>query len=350
MKKLSRRLFLSCVWLMIFAIALSACGSTSGNSGSAGNSGSSDSPKSSGTEVIKVGNSLPFLSGEWFLEVDDSVRAHFSEDAGYSVTTVSCEGSAAQQVTDIENLIASGCKIIVIGSLDPSGTADVLKRARQEGIFVFDWGAGTLGDPEAYDARTTGDSVAMGRYNAEMASDWVNERYPDAEDGSIDAIVVTWRSTEDNSLRDDGMMELESINPKFNVVDVHDLPAAISDESVTEYIEMALDRYPTVKVFLLHDSSHAVIANEVIMRNAEMNPEEIGLFACGTTQDAFQLMKKSSNNESVLRGLISSGDIAACVYKGWEMYSNGELNDDNKVIVIETPKITLENLDEYIIE
>lgn len=76
--------------------------------GAAGSSEGAGLPSGS-----KIGFSTLTLAAEFFSVLDESVHEYLERD-GYEVVTLSCEGNAATQVSDIENLISMNCDAILL--------------------------------------------------------------------------------------------------------------------------------------------------------------------------------------------------------------------------------------------
>ena len=66
---------------------------------------------------------------------------------------------------------------------------------------------------DAYDSVTVADQYQIGEAIAQNASDWVDATFPDAEDGSIDAVIIKLPTDAENIKRDEGMDTIAN-NPR----------------------------------------------------------------------------------------------------------------------------------------
>lgn len=341
----------------MMAFAAVGCGSTDSGSSDGTNDvqtgvESSETADASGENTVsgenhKVGISLAYLSADWFVELADNATAAF-EAAGMEVTTVSCEGNAAQQVTDVENLITSGCDILIIGAADPGTIQGTMEQAIADGLVVLTWGFDEEAEGIYSVNMTSAQSKVIGEITAQMAVDWVDETFPDAEDGSIKTAILGFSVDEENTKRDDGLQEISDMSSKIDLVDFYDFGTDISDEKTTSYIEMLLDRYPDIQVIIGHDSAQATVVNEVIMRTAGLDTEKIGVFAAGTSQDSLATLQDSANGTGVVKGLVDLGDIGTAFYDAYVAYLNGELTDTNGCYELPMNTVTGENVADYI--
>ena len=294
----------------------------------------------------KVGFSTITLGAEFFSNLDDAVHARL-EEAGYEVITLSCEGNAATQVSDIENLITMDCEAIFFFAVDPDAIVDVCKRARQEGIKVYGC-ACTIEDTEAYDKIINTDQYAAGLEDARLAANWIDATFPDAEDGSIDVVVIGNTASVDGNKRTNGEQMITELTSKANLVEVFDLSGATnSNIKAQEYAEMMQSKYPDLKAIICYGCDDAMGTNEVYMRDSSLNRDEFAIFGVDVSDAVYKLIADSANNDALLRGTVSLGaDLSLDVY---ECLIDADLEwmDENKNIFKPVQPITLENLGEF---
>lgn len=108
----------------IMVVVLAACG------GEQGNGGSGDGAKGS------VGISMPTKSSERWVSDGDNMKKEF-QALGYSVDLQYAEDVIENQVSQIENMITKGVKVLVIAAIDGESLTDVLQKAADEGIKVI---------------------------------------------------------------------------------------------------------------------------------------------------------------------------------------------------------------------
>ena len=92
--------------------------------------------------------------------------------------------NADTQIKTVENFVQMGCDYIICFVVDRASIGDSLKKARENGAFVIVIGT-VLDDPEAADVCISISQYESGVAEAEIASEWINENFPDAGEKSI---------------------------------------------------------------------------------------------------------------------------------------------------------------------
>jgi ABC-type sugar transport system substrate-binding protein len=270
------------------------------------------------------------------------------EAGGYEVITISCEANAAQQVSDIENLITMNCEAIFFFAVDPNALTDVLKKGRKAGIKMYGI-ACTIDDLEAYDKIINTDQYASGVGAAEMAASWVDATFPDAADGSIETALIVNTSTVDSNKRSDGERTVAELSPKIKVVAEYDLAGA-SDSNIKaqEYAEIMQSQYPNLKCVVTYGTDASLGINEAFMRNAGLNRSEFAVFGVDTNEVIYKGIKSSITDESLIRGTVSLGDDLSIDV--WECLIDADLEymDESRSIFKPVKLITTENIGNYV--
>lgn len=111
---------------LAFVVALAACG------------GATDGPD--------IGISMPTTSSSRWISDGYSMKEQF-EEAGYSVTLEYAQDDIPTQVSQIENMITKGVKVLVIAAIDNQSLTDALSKANDAGIFVIAYDRLILNSP-----------------------------------------------------------------------------------------------------------------------------------------------------------------------------------------------------------
>ncbi|WP_029192606.1 multiple monosaccharide ABC transporter substrate-binding protein [Paenibacillus harenae] len=111
-------------------MVLAACG---GNGGTQSNGGSTDGGDSG---KGMVGISMPTKSSERWVGDGANMKSEF-EALGYGVDLQYAEDVIENQVSQIENMITKGVKVLVVASIDGESLTDVLQKAADEDIKVI---------------------------------------------------------------------------------------------------------------------------------------------------------------------------------------------------------------------
>lgn len=298
-------------------------------------------------EGSKIGFSTLTLAAEFFSVLDTDVHKYL-EEAGYEVVTLSCEGNAATQVSDIENLISMGVDAILLFPADPSAVESVCAKAVEAGIKVLPF-ATSFQNRNAFSYIMGTDQYATGTNCAQMAAKWIDSTFPDAADGSIEVAVIGNTGSAESVARTDGMKTIEQETSKVKIVETFDLVGA-SDSNIKtqEFADIIRGKYPDVKAVLCYGVDAELGANEVFMRDNSLDRATFGIFGVDTSQVCYDLIKKSANNEALIRGTVSLGEDLA--YNVFELVT-GKLDyliDDAGYINTPSTPVDISNVDEFI--
>ena len=116
--------FLALMLALIMALSLVACGQEAAPAEDAGESAG------------LVGVSMPTKDLQRWNQDGDNMKSQL-EAAGYEVDLQYGANDIQQQVSQIENMIANGCKALVIAAIDGSSLGTVLAQAKEAGIPVI---------------------------------------------------------------------------------------------------------------------------------------------------------------------------------------------------------------------
>ena len=295
----------------------------------------------------KLGMSTMTLGAEFFSALDESMHEYF-EQGGYEMVTVSFEGNAATQVSDIENLMNMGCDAIMLFVSDREAVKDVCRKAVEQGIKVYPI-ATWMDDRSTYTYCQGTDQYQTGVGAAEMAADWIEATFPDAADGSIEVAVIGNSQTEDSQARTDGMYTIEQLTSKAKVVEMFDLSGATdANMKAQEYADIMTGKYPDLKVILAYGVDSELGSNEVYMRDASLDREHFGIFGVDSSMVAYEQIGLSRNNESVIRGTYNLGDDLAMSMYCLATGQNNKYADENGYISEPGTKVTAENVDSFL--
>lgn len=120
----------------------------------------------------KVGVAMPTQSSERWINDGDNMKAQL-EALGYEVDLQYAEDDVQMQVSQIENMIASGVNCLVIASIDSSALVNVEAQAKEAGIPIIAYDR-LLMDTDAVSYYATFDNkgvgTAIGKYIEENAN------------------------------------------------------------------------------------------------------------------------------------------------------------------------------------
>jgi putative multiple sugar transport system substrate-binding protein len=119
---------------------MAACGGSGGGTDDT----SSDTPSTTedtadgdAAATLKVGVSMPTKSLQRWNQDGDNLKAQL-EEAGYEVDLqYAADNDVPLQVTQLENMISGGCKVLVIAAVDGNQLGSPLEQAKENGVKVI---------------------------------------------------------------------------------------------------------------------------------------------------------------------------------------------------------------------
>lgn len=326
-----KKIISSILILTLTIFCIGGCGKASNGDvkDGTGDGNSTVEPSATGDKGL-IAVSLPTLDNPLMLGIGDTFKNTFGAD--FDVEVASADGDSNTQVSQIENYITMKAKMIAVMPVESTSLIPVLERAREAGIKVFV--NGTKLDDSAYDCMATVNQYLVGEYCALMAKEWVDENFPDAKEGSIDAAVFTCSLNEDAVARTKGLLSiaepyLKNVNGEYidennNVVDESkkvDNPtycpainlAVKTDAEMFQAgqttMQNILTTNPNIKVVLAYTSDGGCGANQVFMDKglSDEDLKNIGIFGCGVIGSEEEYILDSANGKGVFRGAVAFG-------------------------------------------
>lgn len=298
-------------------------------------------------EAVKVGITLMNTDSEWQASMADFIVQHLT-DSGFEPTLVSGDGDSATQIEQIENFAVMGCGVIVAQLVDPLGSTSVIKQVREQGIKVV----AIVFTPEEYDGLIRADQFGCGKSVAELAADWVEERYPDAEDGSIECAILSSSANDDAIERSEGLYTIEEICPKVKVTVDQEPTNMNSSETAMSLAENIYLTNPNIKLVLCYNSAGALGVNNYLVsaESPVSDLSEIGVFGNDIAEEVAAAIRDSVDNKSVLRGVNVINGGTEGVAKRVDFVVSGLLDGSlpsGYIYYSETDKVTPDNVDDF---
>lgn len=141
---------------MAASLAFTGCGSSTQNS-------------SNNSKSIKVGVAMPTKSLQRWNQ-DGSNIEKMLQDKGYKVDLQFAENKVETQVSQIENMITKGDKVIIVGPIDGSALSAVLDDAKAAGCKVISYDR-LIMNTKAIDYYATFDNYNVGKIQGEYIVD-----------------------------------------------------------------------------------------------------------------------------------------------------------------------------------
>lgn len=325
------------------ALSLAACGGSASTASSEASSASSaaesvveSAAAAAGTSVtkdnIKFGFLAPTLQTEFFINIDDGLKQVAAED-GWDYTSVSFENDSGTAVTDIENMVTSGCNVI-LAMVSDNSCDDALRAAQEAGTIVIECGVVT----DVYDISINSSQYDIGTMISDMAGEWIDTQL----DGKANIVVYTTYQNQDMQNRGQGIQDrIKELCPDSNILEVVDIGKDVVGAGTT-YTETMIQKYPDLNCILAYGDAAATEAVEAV-KAAGMNSDDFGIFACDGTESA---VKYIASND-VMRGTLMFNSVAEQTRDVLYQYLDGEL-EKGTVVPNSISPVTAANVADYV--
>lgn len=324
--------------LVCVVVMISLLGGCSTNTPGIGDKRDSGEKKTDRT--LKVGITLQSLSNDYFAGVFGEVEAMIKKK-GWEYTIVDCKGNAAEQISQVENFILSGCDLIMVHSADPNAMEDVCKNARDAGIVVMSWDDSMTNS----DLNWVIDNEELGKVIGREAAVFINEHY--SEDHPAQVAIMNYPQLPIVLARGNGIVEgLKDAAGKYQIV--AEQPAIEANEAQTN-METILQAHPECRVVCTTGSGPDIGANEALKVHTKgVIPKDMGIFSADAVRQQLEAIisdKDASNTSIGFEG--SNKRTAEAVVDLFERLLNGETFDNND---LERPLtiINKDNAQEYL--
>ncbi|MDR1287559.1 MAG: substrate-binding domain-containing protein [Treponema sp.] len=292
----------------------------------------------------------------------------------YDVQVASADNDPNRQITQIENFITMGVKMIVTMPIEMSGLAGSLKKATQAGILVYSIGADPH-DDDAVSSMTLLNQYLTAQYCMKMAKEWVEETFPNAPDGSVEMAIFADTSVTElidrlkayHQVSEPYLKNVDGqyINYQNEIVSeaqrvanpiycpavklLPDVEAPFLQSGITAMQNLLVSN-PNVRVIMGINTNSAIGASQAIMDDYNKGAgavvkdlSKIAAFGVSVMELEEEALKDSAAGDGVLRGAIAFGgtDLVG-VTLNW---TRRMLTDPNcpKVDWIEISKVTVVN-------
>lgn len=266
---------------------------------------------------FKVGITLQSLSNDYFAGVFGEVETLIKEK-GWEYTIVDCKGNSAEQISQVENFISSGCDLIMIHSADPNAIEDVCKSAQDAGITVMSWDDSLTNS----DLNWVIDNEELGRTIGKAAAEFINEHY--SEDNKAQVAIMNYPQMPVLLDRGNGIVKgLKDADGKYEIV--AEQPAIEANEAQTN-METILQSYPDCKIVCTTGSGPDIGANEALKVHTKGTiPENMGIFSADAVQQQLTAIVSDADASNTSVGFEGSNKkTAVAVVDLFEKLLNGE--------------------------
>ena len=260
-----------------------------------------------GGETYKIGFALQTQDVQVFSTMSDGMQAR-ADEIGVDYTCMVANGDAAQQIANIENMIAQGYDAIIVHSFDKEAFSDVVKDALSKGIVICAYDDAIIdsatGEPCDYQLSFLCDNYQIGYRVAKMACDWTLATFPDAE--KLEFGLMQHKEYEIHQERVQGMMDAIAENdPRIEIVDEQE--GLVTEDGVVA-CEAWSQAFPDlVGVVSTNDTTLLGYSEAWKASGKDVADPNFGMFGNDGVKDAIDM---------VAAGNIIRGDVGLDVYSG----------------------------------
>ena len=319
MKKL-----LALVLALMMTACLVACGGTPAASSSGGSSDSTTSSSAAAESAVEqTGDAVEAAGLEWkdinmafcasttgndtMKIISEAVQSAI-EGKGGTCEIFSADGDAANQISQVENAVQMGCNVILVMAVENDALADAVQKAKDAGVLTLTLST-DVGTQDCY--MSSGDEKAMGMVAVDMAVEWVSETF---EPGATittaiirceDSTEAAYRCTAYDDYADEAFAAAG-----YTLNKVADQTVTWTYEAGQEAAENIIVQHPDVNLWLCYNGVTAQGTAEAVMTSSAVEDlSKVGVFNVDCTTDIAEQILASENNESVMRGAVSTGSL-----------------------------------------
>lgn len=332
--------------MMIFSLAACAAKDNTADKApadDAGDTADTDDKSAASNDDIFAVMILPNVSEVVFSGWAEAAQAKFDE-VGIKFEAVSCDDDVNVMNQQIENYVVMGATHMFCQQISADGQSEALKSAVEAGIDVII--VNFCDDEDSYTSIGTVQQYDMGDIIAKQAAQWIEDTFPDAEDGSIEVAIFGTLAYDHVAPRTEAMSNITEYTSKAVIVENYDYGASMSpNKDAQDWMENLLLKYPDIKC-VIGQAGTVLEMNEVVMANDSIDKSTIGMFTDTESPVMFEEIAKSANNESTVRGLCTFESIGNFYFT--YVTDKASLTTNGKEVDIKLFTCDVTNVDEYL--
>jgi hypothetical protein len=321
---------------MMFALFAGCKKESSGEPGE-NSSGSGDKKPLIGLSLPSEGQSIYVLTGE-------AVRGIFPD---CDVQVASCDDNVTTQITQINNFVLLGAKMIIVTPTEIEALSDAIMAAYDAGVKIVI--NGSAGDSSLlqnkFNTCTVSDEYLIGSYVGLVAKNWA-ETHLDVN-GDWETVFMISQLNDDTVARSNGMQSVLNeyltnkdgeytdamgnvvvdsarvANPGYSKLIADHFKGAVIEQDMSQSnyttVSNAITSYPKARLFICYNSLASTEGGQYIVDNYANELENFGFFSAGVMgQEPDYLVGSVSDTDgtkSVFRAAceFGGGDVAGAV-------------------------------------
>jgi D-xylose transport system substrate-binding protein len=306
---------------------------------------------SAAAKDVKVGFILKTMQEERY-QRDKALFTKKAESLGAKVYFDSANNDEQVQLAKFENMLAKGCKVIVMQPVNTGTAGNMVKMANEEGVKVVGYDSMLVNGP--LDAMVMQDSWAVGKLQGEAMVEWLKSKKGKVE-GKV--VLIMGQPGDSNAIAmSSGALEIVEKNPGLELVAKQAHEGWSSDKAMATAENVLTKHANGIDAFLCNNSGMA--RGVVAALDAQGIADTEKVFVAGSDADLVNLQYVSQGKQSVeiwkkIAPLAeTAAEIAVQLAKGEKITADKMVNNgfvDVPTIVTPIFLITKDNLESTII-
>ena len=300
---------------------------------------------------VKVGFILKTMQEERY-QRDKAIFIKKAESLGAKVYFDSANNDEQMQLAKFENMLAKGCKVIVMQPVNTGTAGNMVKMANEEGVKVVGYDSMLVNGP--LDAMVMQDSWAVGKLQGEAMVKWMKSKKGKVE-GKV-ALIMGQPGDSNAIAMSSGALEIVEKNPGLELV-AKQAHEGWSSEKAMATAENVLTKHANgIDAFICNNSGMA--RGVVAALDAQGIADTEKVFVAGSDADLVNLQYVAQGKQSVeiwkkIAPLAeTAAEVAVQLAKGEKINADKMVNNgfvDVPTIVTPIFLITKDNLESTII-
>lgn len=300
---------------------------------------------------VKVGFILKSMQEERY-QKDKAIFTEKAESLGAKVYFASANNDEQMQLSKFENMLAKGCKVIVLQPVNTGTAGNMVKMANEEGVKVVGYDSMLVNGP--LDFMVMQDSWAVGKLQGEAMVEWLKAKKGKVE-GKV-ALIMGQPGDSNAAAMSSGALEIIESNAGLELVAKQSHEGWSSDKAMATAENVLTKHKNKIDVFICNNSGMA--RGVIAALDAQGMADTEKVFVAGSDADIVNIQYVAQGKQTVeiwkkIAPLAEkAAEIAVKLAKDEEVKADKMINNglvDVPTIVTPVVSITKENLDSTII-
>jgi D-xylose transport system substrate-binding protein len=306
---------------------------------------------SAAAKDVKVGFILKTMQEERY-QRDKALFTKKAESLGAKVYFDSANNDEQVQLAKFENMLAKGCKVIVMQPVNTGTAGNMVKMANEEGVKVVGYDSMLVNGP--LDAMVMQDSWAVGKLQGEAMVEWLKSKKGKVE-GKV--VLIMGQPGDSNAIAmSSGALEIIEANPGLELVAKQAHEGWSADKAMATAENVLTKHANGIDAFICNNSGMA--RGVIAALDAQGLADTEKVFVAGSDADLVNIQFVSQGKQTVeiwkkISPLAETAAvIAVALAKGEEIKADKMLNNgfvDVPTVVTPVVLVSKDNLESTII-